>query len=69
MYMHEGKPFLDDKDQCNTCSNFVGDIKCPLVNAFIFGFIDFTGDSDDSIMTDCKMYSEFKRNLKVIKGD
>lgn len=66
MYSKNSKVFIEDDDLCITCENYVKEIDCPLLAALALGDV-FLEDSLQ--VTSCGFYREFKRNLRIVKGD
>lgn len=63
MYSAEGKIYIEDDDQCNTCENYNKGVACPLLMALGEGAVFMEGSLT---VEDCGFYKEFKRNLHII---
>jgi len=64
MYYFEGSVYVEDEDQCQTCTNFAKGIACPLLQALGMGVVVM---QDNMYVTNCGFYVEFKRHLRIIK--
>lgn len=66
MYYYNGSVYIEDEDQCQTCSNFAQGVACPLLQALGMGLVVM---QDNLYVTNCGFYQEFKRHLKLIKNE
>lgn len=66
MYYYNGSVYIEDEDQCQTCTNFAQGVACPLLQALGMGVVVM---QDNMYVTNCGFYKEFKRHLRVIKND
>lgn len=66
MYYYNGSVYVEDEDQCQTCSNFAHGVACPLLQALGMGVVVM---QDNLIVTNCGFYKEFKRGLRIVKSE
>lgn len=63
MYYYNNSVYVEDEDQCQTCSNFAQGVACPLLQALGMGMVVL---QDSMIVTNCGFYKEFKRHLRLM---
>lgn len=63
MYFIDGKVYIEEEDQCQTCQHFVQGVACPLIEALGMGAVTLT---ENMIVTNCGFYKEFKRTLSIV---
>ena len=63
MYSAEGKIYIEEDDQCNSCENYTKGVACPLLMALGEGAVFMEGSLT---VEDCGFYKEFKRNLHIV---
>ena len=66
MYYYNGSVYIEDEDQCQTCSNFTKGVACPLLQALGMGVVIM---KDNMYVTNCGFYKEFKRHLRLISDN
>lgn len=65
MYQDDfGKIYLEDDDQCLTCSHYTGGTACPLMEALYTGtvFLD-----KEVRVQNCGFYGKHKRRLEIVR--
>lgn len=65
MYYYNGSVYVEDDDQCETCSNFTQGVACPLLQALGMGVVTM---KDSLTVSNCGFYKEFKRKLRLISN-
>ena len=66
MYYYNGSVYVEDDDQCGTCSNFNQGVACPLLQALGMGLVVL---KDSMAVINCGFYKEFKRHLHLISNN
>ena len=66
MYYYNGSVYVEDEDQCQTCTNFAQGVACPLLQALGMGIVVM---EDNMYVTNCGFYKEFKRKLRLISDN
>lgn len=64
MYQINETVIIEDDDQCLHCKHFQSGVACPLLHALGVHVASLNGDF---IISNCGFFTEFKRNLKLVK--
>ena len=64
MYSENGKIFIEEDDQCNTCQNYLEGVSCPLLTALGLGGVYL---EDSLTVENCGFFRSFKRRLRIVR--